>query len=135
MTPIYLLDTNTCIRHLNQRSPNIMKRLASVSVNQIAVCSIVKAELFLGAAKSHSPALTLARQESFLKPFISFPFDDRAASIYGRIRGHLEQQGTPIGPLDYLIAAIAIANDLILVTHNTAEFGRVPNLSIEDWEV
>lgn len=61
-------------------------------------------------------------------------FDDKAAIEYGQIRAYLERQGTPVGPIDTLIAAIALANNLILVTHNTAEFSRVPGLKIEDWE-
>jgi tRNA(fMet)-specific endonuclease VapC len=130
----YLLDTNTCIRHLNQRSPSITRRLAELSVEDIAVCSVVKAELFAGAAKSQTPAKTLIKQQIFLDRFVSLPFDDKAASVYGTKRAYLEQRGTPIGPVDMFIAAIALANNLILVTHNTAEFSRVPDLKLEDWE-
>ena len=61
-------------------------------------------------------------------------FDDRAAEAYGTIRGDLEKQGTPIGPNDLLIAAIALANSAILITHNSREFGRVAALKMEDWE-
>jgi tRNA(fMet)-specific endonuclease VapC len=131
----YLLDTNTCIRHLNQRSPSIIRKLGELSPDDIAVCSMVKAELFAGAAKSNVPEKTLAKQQAFLNSFISLPFDDQAATIYGPMRARLEKSGTPIGPLDMLIAAISLANNLILVTHNTAEFGRVENLKIEDWEL
>jgi tRNA(fMet)-specific endonuclease VapC len=123
------------IQRLNQRSPKIIQKLTGTQPDEIAVCSVVKAELFLGAAKSNTPTKTLAKQEAFFNRFVSLPFDDKAASIYGPMRGQLEQRGTPIGPLDMLIAAIALANDLILVTHNTAEFGRVAGLKIEDWEV
>ena len=62
------------------------------------------------------------------------PFDDTAAEIYGRIRTRLEQAGAPIGPNDLMIAAIAVANDVVLVTHNTREFSRVEELKFEDWE-
>jgi len=130
----YLLDTNTCIRYLNRRSPSIMRKLANVSPNDIAVCSIVKAELFAGAGKSQMPVQTLAKQQIFLNQFISLPFDDAAAMIYGPMRAQLEMVGIPIGPLDMLIAAIALANNLIVVTHNTAELGRVSRLTVEDWE-
>ena len=61
------------------------------------------------------------------------PFDDRAAMEYGKIRAHLERQGTPIGPLDMLIAGHARAEDLILVTNNVKEFNRVPGLKVENW--
>lgn len=131
----YLLDTNTCIRHLNQRSPAIIQKLSKLSPEDIAVCSIVKAELFAGAAKSNDPERTLIKQQKFLNRFVSLPFDDRAATVYGPMRARLERLGTPIGPLDMLIAAIAMANDLILVTHNIAEFSRIDGLKIEDWEV
>ena len=111
-----------------------MRKLANVSPNDIAVCSIVKAELFAGAGKSQMPVQTLAKQQIFLNQFISLPFDDAAAMIYGPMRAQLEMVGIPIGPLDMLIAAIALANNLIVVTHNTAELGRVSRLTVEDWE-
>jgi len=131
----YLLDTNTCIRHLNQRSPQIIQKLASLDPIDIVVCSVVKAELFYGAARSQHPDKSRAKQERFLNQFISLPFDDDAASIYGSIRADLASKGTPIGPNDLMIAAIALANNLVLVTHNTREFSRVSNLNLEDWDV
>jgi tRNA(fMet)-specific endonuclease VapC len=67
--------------------------------------------------------------------YISLPFDDPAAEEYARVRAHLANQGTPIGPNDLIIAATALANQLTLVTHNTAEFSRVPGLTLEDWQV
>ncbi len=70
----------------------------------------------------------------FFNGFVSLPFDDRASEATGTIRADLERQGTPIGPNDLLIAAIALANNAILVTHNSREFGRVARLKIEDWE-
>ena len=66
---------------------------------------------------------------------IPFHFDDAAANAYSDIRAKLEKAGKPIGPNDMLIAAIAVANDLILVTHNTAEFSRIQGLKLEDWEI
>ena len=80
------------------------------------------------------PQRTLANQQRFLNLFTSLPFDDDAASVYGDIRAYLAQQGTPIGSNDLQIAAIALNRNLILVTHNTREFSRVPGLSWEDWE-
>jgi tRNA(fMet)-specific endonuclease VapC len=131
----YLLETNTCIRYLNQRSESIIRRLDNLSPEDVAVCSLVKAELFAGAGKSNVPEKTLAIQMAFLNRFTSLPFDDAGAVIYGPIRAKLEKAGTPIGSLDMLIAAIAIANNLILDTHNTAEFGHISDLKIEDWEI
>ena len=131
----YLLDTNTCIRYINGRAPKIRAKMQTVARAEIAVCSVVKAEMFYGAAKSSAPQQSLTKQLAFFSSFTSHPFDDSAATVYGQIRAHLEQLGTPIGPNDMQIAAIALANDLILITHNTSEFGRVPNLKLEDWEL
>lgn len=130
----YLLDTNTCIRYLNGRSEKIKQNMAAVSQQDIALCSVVKAELFYGAMKSLHPENNLARQRKFTDSFVSLPFDDNAAEVYGQIRAQLEKAGTPIGPNDLLIAAIALANNLTLVTHNTREFSRIAILPCEDWE-
>lgn len=131
----YLLDTNVCIKYLNGKAPRVRTRLQSHRPEDIRVCSVVKGELFAGARKSTDPVRTLARQQAFLALFISLPFDDTAAHFYGEVRAHLELAGTPIGPHDTQIAAIALANGCILITNNTAEFSRVPGLTIEDWEV
>lgn len=130
----YLLDTNVCARYLNGRSPTVRTRIRSTRREEIAVCSVVKAELFFGAMRSTDVERTLDRQQQFLNLFVSLPFDDAAAIIYGRIRAELTELGTPIGPNDFQIAAIAMANNLILVTHNTGEFSRVNGLLLEDWE-
>ncbi len=131
---LYLLDTNICIRYLNQRSEILIQKLASQDPRNVVVCSVVKAELFFGAMKSNNPQQSLQKQEAFLAPYVSLPFDDMAAITYADIRAHLEQQGTPIGPNDLLIAAIALAHDLTLVTNNIREFSRVPRLRFEDWD-
>jgi len=86
----------------------IRRRLEAIDLEEVAVCSIVKAELLYGAMRSNNPEQTLARQERFLRVFESLPFDDRAASISGRIRAQLAAAGTPIGPYDLQIAASAI---------------------------
>lgn len=130
----YLLDSNVCIRYLNGRSPAIRQRLQQVDTDKIALCSVVKAELFYGAMKSNNPQQSLARQQEFLNLFVSLPFDDLAAMIYGEIRAGLAALGTPIGSNDLQIAAITLAHNLILVTHNTGEFQRILGLTIEDWE-
>lgn len=130
----YLLDTNVCIRIINGRSVLARQKLLSHPADEIIVCSIVRAELFYGASKSQTPEATLRKQSLFLMPFASLPFDDAAATMYGKIRAELEQAGTPIGPLDLQIAAIALAHQLTLVTHNTREFSRIPHLQLEDWE-
>jgi tRNA(fMet)-specific endonuclease VapC len=131
----YLLDTNTCIVYLNGRSPSVFQRLDTLPEQDICVCSVVKFELRYGALRSNAIEKTLEQQEKFLSRFVSLPFDDKAQLHAARIRADLSRAGTPIGPYDLLIAAIALANDLILVTHNTAEFERVGDLKIEDWEI
>lgn len=132
---IYLLDTNACVVYMNGRAPRLQHRLNQLHPGDVAVCSVVKAELFYGAMKSRDPAATLAKQQQFLTPYASLPFDDSASLAYGRIRADLERAGTPIGGNDMLIAAIALAAGLILVTHNSSEFQRVSGLKVEDWEV
>ncbi|MCI0694679.1 type II toxin-antitoxin system VapC family toxin [candidate division KSB1 bacterium] len=131
----YLLDTNTCIKYLNGKSENIRQRLEGSQPQDIVLCSVVKAELFYGAMKSANPQKNLAKLQPFVSRFVSFFFDDVAAEVYGRIRADLEKLGTPIGPNDLLIAAISVANDVTLVTHNTREFSRVAGLKLEDWEI
>lgn len=131
----YLLDTNTCIRYLNGRSPEVFKRLNETEETDICVCSVVKFELRYGALRSEYVEKTLEEQRQFLDRFVSLPFDDAAHIHAARIRADLAQAGTPIGPNDLLIAAIAMANGLTLITHNTSEFGRVAGLKIEDWEI
>jgi tRNA(fMet)-specific endonuclease VapC len=130
----YLLDTNACIAYLTGRSQKLRERLKAVSPTDIALCSVVKAELLFGAFKSTKVQDNLAGLTTFFAPLASVPFDDQAAEIYGRVRAHLHRQGTPIGPNDLLIAAIAVAHDLTLVTRNGAEFARVADLCIENWE-
>ena len=130
----YLLDTNTCIRYLNGRSLSIRTRLQSLTPQDVVLCSVVKAELHYGAARSRDPERTMARITQFVSPFTSLPFDDSCAPVYGGIRAQLDQAGTPIGPNDLMIAAIALTHGLTLVTHNTREFGRVSGLVLEDWE-
>ncbi|MGB3495625.1 MAG: type II toxin-antitoxin system VapC family toxin [Elainellaceae cyanobacterium] len=131
----YLLDTNVCVVYLNGRSSSVRDRLLATPVEEIAVCSVVKAELFYGACRSNNPTQTLERQQAFLSHFVSLPFEDEAALLAGQIRAKLASAGTPIGFYDVQIAAIASANNLTLVTHNTQEFERVDGLQIEDWEV
>ncbi|MBW4578653.1 MAG: type II toxin-antitoxin system VapC family toxin [Tildeniella nuda ZEHNDER 1965/U140] len=132
---IYLLDTNACIVYLRGQNAGLIRRLAALPPSDIALCSIVKTELFYGAMLSRDPTRSLRIQQAFVAQFVSLPFDDQVALICGRIRGQLATQGIPIGPYDVQIAAIAIAHHLTLVTHNTREFSRVEALQMEDWEL
>ncbi|MFM7372259.1 MAG: type II toxin-antitoxin system VapC family toxin [Sphaerospermopsis kisseleviana] len=132
---IYLLDTNTCIVYLKGKNLYLKKKLENIPLSEIAVCSVVKGELFYGAMRSADPERNLKLQQDFLNQFVSLPFNDQAATIFGNIRAQLTAQGTPIGGYDLQIAAIALTNNLILVTHNTREFSRIPELKLEDWEI
>jgi tRNA(fMet)-specific endonuclease VapC len=121
--------------YINGRSASVRGRILALPPSEVVICSIVKFELSYGAMRTNNPTVTLQRQQSFLSCFASLPFDDRAALICGEVRAKLAQLGTPIGPYDLQIAAIALAHDLTLVTHNAREFGRVEGLQVEDWEI
>jgi tRNA(fMet)-specific endonuclease VapC len=130
----YLLDSNTCIRFLNQRSPALIERLTDTPDEDIFVCSIVKAEMFYGSERSQRRERNLTVQRAFFSRYVSLPFDDAAAEKYAVIRADLETRGQLIGANDLLIAAITLAHDFTLVTHNVSEFSRVSGLRLEDWE-
>lgn len=131
---MYLLDTDTCINILNDRSSLSAFRLSRHNPSEIRLCSVVKAELIYGAWRSNRVTENMRSLRSFFAPLMSIGFDDRCAEEYGVIKAELSRQGMLIGPNDLLIASIAKANGLILVTHNVSEFSRVPGLRIEDWE-
>jgi tRNA(fMet)-specific endonuclease VapC len=131
---VYLLDTNTCIRLLSKNHSGVVASFRKCIPSEVALCSIVKSELIYCARKSARVDANLKALGAFWAPFVSLPFDDRCAEEAGQMRAVLSAQGTPIGPNDLLIAAIARAHDAILVTHNTREFGRIVGLRIEDWE-
>ncbi len=130
----YLLDTNACISYLNRADSPVRTQMQSLKPHQIYLCSVVKSELFFGAMKSQQPEKALQKLKFFFANLPSLTFDDTAAAKFGEIRAFLQQRGTPIGPYDLQIAAIALVNNLTLVTHNTREFSRVPDLKLEDWE-
>ena len=131
---MYLLDTNVCIHLLNKRHTSIEKHFRSHSPTEIALCSIVKAELLFGARHSQRVSANLQRLKQFFAPLASLAFDDHCAEEYAQIRVDLTAQGKIIGPNDMLIAAICRANNIILVTHNVREFSRIVGIEIEDWE-
>ena len=133
---IYLLDSNVWIGLIRKSSPALAARFLAVAGSaDLRVCSVVVAELWHGCARSAKPAANRAALEALIAPFPSLPFDDAAADQFVTIRRHLESLGQVIGPYDLQIAAIAVANGCVLVTHNTGEFSRVPGLTIEDWQV
>ena len=131
----YLLDTNICIFLLNQRQgyERIVQRMDGLERRQVGLSAITVAELEFGVAASQRQGDNFQRLERFLVDFEVLPFDRDAAKPYGALRKVLQAQGTPIGPLDFLIAAHALALKARLVTNNTGEFLRVPGLAVEDW--
>jgi tRNA(fMet)-specific endonuclease VapC len=131
---IYLLDTNAWINFLNQGPNPIKERLVQIDDTAIRFCSVVKAELLYGAENSSRRDENLETLNGLFAGTESFSFDDRAAVQYSKIRADLAKAGTPIGPNDLMIAAIALAHQVTLVTHNMSEFSRVAGLRIEDWE-
>lgn len=130
----YLLDTNAAIALLKE-NPMILKHVRRVGSASLILCSPVEAELWYGVAKSAWQDLNRARLLTLLEWIPSLPFAGQAARSFGEIRAFLASQGTPIGPYDLQIAAIAVAHNLIVVTHNTREFERVPGLKLEDWQL
>lgn len=129
----YLLDTSICVPIINRTDEELKGRLLSESPENVFLCSIVKAELDFGARNSIRVAENLDRVVRFTRSFASFPFDDDAAVHYGIIRAQLRREGRPIGGNDMLIASIALARDVSLVTRNLDEFRRVPGLTVESW--
>jgi len=133
----YLLDTNICIFLLNQRGgfENIVRHMDGMSREDIGISAITVAELDFGIAASKKQNENHKRLERFLLDFEVIEFNRTAAAAYGPLRSSLQALGTPIGPMDFLIAAHALALKATLVTNNTREFQRVPCLLLEDWSI
>jgi tRNA(fMet)-specific endonuclease VapC len=131
----YLLDTNVCITCLRKKPSPVIARLRALVPSDVATCSVVRAELLYGAARSRDPIQERAVVETFLAPMVSLPFDDTAADRYADIRHALERAGQRIGAHDLEIASIAMTRGLTLVTHNVDEFSRLTGLTWEDWQV
>jgi tRNA(fMet)-specific endonuclease VapC len=130
---ITLLDTDICIYIIRQKPITVLQKFNTYAVGEIGVSSVTVAELFVGVQKSQHPAQNHQAVEQFLLPLTIAPFDYDAAVAYGHVRATLEQQGTPIGALDTLIAAHAVSLGVTLATTNSREFMRVPGLTVEDW--
>ena len=129
----YLLDTNICIYIIKRKPQSVLDRFDTIQPGEIGISMITIAELEYGSGKSAHPEKNLSALNKFLIPFSIFDFDHAAAMEYGFVRSALEMKGTPIGPLDTLIAAHAKSLNYILVTNNVKEFQRVEGLQIENW--
>ncbi|MDO9303625.1 MAG: type II toxin-antitoxin system VapC family toxin [Anaerolineales bacterium] len=130
-----MLDTNICVSLIRQKPAGLIERLISHAPGEIGISTIAVAELSHGAQKSAQPKHNILALEQFLLPLEVADFDQPASDAYGLIRAHLEKNGNIIGSMDMLIGAHALSLEVILVTNNTREFKRIPNLQIEDWMV
>lgn len=131
---MYFLDTNVIIDATSRKTANkICPHFENLEPNEIAVPAIVIAELEFGARHSNDYERNLRIILDFVAPYKVIPFAQKEAVAYGKIREQLSKRGTLIGPNDMLIAATALANNAVLVTHNTDEFSRILELTIEDW--
>ena len=129
----YLLDTNTCIYIINKKPPSAVNRIRSKHPDEVSISTITIAELEYGVHRSkHADQNRIALLE-FLVLFTIVEFDQSAAAVYGSVRASLERKGSPIGPMDLLLAAQALSQQLVLVTNNEREFRRVAGLQIENW--
>ena len=129
----YMLDTNICIYIMKNKPAQVLQRFRSEIDNGICISSITLAELEYGMQHSSNPIRNEQALLHFLIPIEILPFDAAAASEYGALRTYLQGLGTPIGPLDMLIAAHARSEHMTLVTNNVREFIRVPELVVENW--
>ncbi|MBZ4654222.1 MAG: type toxin-antitoxin system VapC family toxin [Peptococcaceae bacterium] len=129
----YMLDTNICIYIIKKKPVQVFQIFNALKVGDVCISSITLAELQYGVYKSRFPERNKLALVNFLAPITILPFSDRASVLYGHIRAGLEKRGQIIGAYDLLIAAHALSEDLILVTNNTKEFSRIPNLTLKNW--
>ena len=130
---MFLIDTNICIYIINDHPPEVVQKFREIGVGNICISSITVSELQYGAYKSKQIKKNIKRLDEFLRPFEIISYDESASKHYGQIRSYLELQGNVIGPLDMLIAAHAISENLTLITNNEKEFKRVKSLEVENW--
>ncbi len=129
---MYLLDTNICIYVINHKPQQVFERFRQYQLGQLAVSSITASELAFGVEKSGSERNKQALKK-FLSPLEILPYDEQAIWHYAQLRHDLQSKGQTIGSLDMLIAAHALALDVVLVTNNTKEFERIERLKLENW--
>ncbi len=129
----FLLDTNICVELIRGRAPQVLARLRRRKIGSVGISAITLAELQFGVARSRDPARNTIALAHFCAPLEICPFEHAAASAYGAVRAALVGAGIPIGPLDTLIAAHAVALDVTVVTNNEREFRRVPGLRVQNW--
>lgn len=128
----YLLDTNTASYIIKGNVPRVRERLLRVPMAQVAVSTVTEAELRFGVARKPEARRLATGVEEFLLRVDILPWDSEAAKNYAAIRAAIERVGRPMGNLDMMIAAHAVAAEAVLVTHD-AVFRRVKGLELEDW--
>lgn len=129
----YMLDTNSCIYAIKNKPESVIRKVLAQNPEDLCISVITYAELMHGVEKSQAVEKNRIAMSLFLSAITVLDFNSRAAEVYGEIRAELEKKGTPIGPMDLLIAGHAKSQNLVLVTNNTREFARVTGLQIEDW--
>ena len=129
----FMLDTNICIYLIKLKQQKVLKHFQSHAVGYIGISSITLAELRYGVAKSQHIEKNRQALYEFILPLEIADFDETAAEAYGTIRAALEKVGRPIGSMDMLIGAHALALSVALITNNTKEFKRIKNLKVVDW--
>lgn len=128
-----MLDTNICIYILNNKPASIKKHFDKYKLGEIAISSISVAELFFGVDKSKFKESNTLALNAFLANLKVLEFASKEAGVYAKIRADLERRKALIGAMDMLIASVAVANDLTLITNDSKDFKRVKNLQIENW--
>jgi tRNA(fMet)-specific endonuclease VapC len=131
----YMLDTNICIYIIKRKPKAVLERFLKTDLSRIGISSITLSELTYGVHKSARPEQNQIALAQFLAPLEICSYGDEAAHYYGGLRAHLEKKGTPIGSLDMLIAAHALSIPCSLITNNTKEFMRIPDLKLENWAI
>ena len=129
----YMLDTNICIYAIKHKPEKVFQKLQTVDPQDVCVSSVTYAELVHGVEKSAAVEKNRLALSILLANIEILDFDVDAADCYGKIRANLEKKGTPIGPLDMMIAGHAMSMGYTVVTNNVKEFSRVPDLKIENW--
>lgn len=129
----YMLDTNICIYIIKNKPKKVIIELKRHKPSEICVSAITYAELTYGVEKSMAVEKNRLALALLFSNIEVLNFDIKAAIHYGKIRAYLEKQGTPIGPLDMMIASHAMSLGYTVVTNNIKEFERVPDLKLENW--
>ena len=129
----YMLDTNICIYSIKHKPESVFRKLQEHDPSEICISSVTYAELVHGVEKSQAVEKNRLALALLLASIEILDFDALAAEAYGKIRADLEKGGTPIGPLDMMIAGHAKSLDYCIVTNNTKEFSRVRGLKLENW--